>query len=86
MVSREAQLLLVLDATMGCCMRQLSQHELSVLRGIDRKPLRHSELGPNEKGAALRLWSGKFIRLRSFEIWEISAKGRMLLDAGGSIH
>lgn len=66
-------------------MYRLTSEELRALKALDQAPLRHFELSHKERAVVRRLWSNRFVRLRSFDTWEIAPKGRFLLDAGGTI-
>lgn len=67
-------------------MYRLTEFEMCSLRVIDDKPHHHLDLGPEHRAAIRRLWTNGLVRLRSFDVWEISPRGRWLLDAGGIIH
>lgn len=66
-------------------MHRLSAEELRALKALDREPLHHLDLSDRERAVVRRLWSSRLVRLRSFDTWEIAPKGRLLLDAGGTI-
>lgn len=66
-------------------MHRLTSEELRALRALDREPLHHLELSRQERELVRRLWSNRLVRLRSFDTWEIAPKGRLLLDAGGTV-
>jgi hypothetical protein len=66
-------------------LHRLTSEELRALRALDREPVHHLELSSKERAVVRRLWSNRLVRLRSFDTWEIAPKGRILLDAGGTI-
>lgn len=66
-------------------MYRLTSEELHALKTLDREPRHYRELSRKESAVIRRLWSIRLVRLRSFDTWEIAPKGRLLLDAGGTI-
>ena len=67
-------------------MYQPASIDLNILCAVAKRPHHHFELAPILRPKLSRLWTSHFIRLRQGDIWQITEKGRALLECGGQIH
>lgn len=64
----------------------LSSVDVRALQSISSRPIHHFSLPDRDRTALGKLWAHRFVRLRMNDVWEITAKGTLLLECGGTIH
>ncbi|MBS0244129.1 MAG: hypothetical protein JSS20_18310 [Proteobacteria bacterium] len=64
---------------------KLSDAQLSTLRLLEAGARQHFEFAKEFRESLPKLWGAQFIKLTAGDIWEITPKGLLLLDAGGAI-
>ena len=64
----------------------ITKRELWVLRQMHLNPTPHTDFSAIDRDALKRLWMRGYICLLTNDTWDLSTKGRLLLDCGGAIH
>jgi hypothetical protein len=67
-------------------MRVLEVREMEVLGSIALGPCSHFELAVEYRRYVGYLWAHRLIQLKTPDTWEITERGRAILDCGGSMH
>jgi hypothetical protein len=66
-------------------MSPLVASELAALEFISILARQHFEIPERYRNLLAGLWSRGLVRLRRGDVWEITQRGKHLLDAGGSM-
>jgi hypothetical protein len=60
--------------------------EMEVLGTLALGPRSHFDLAAEFRRCVGYLWARRLIQLKAPDIWEITDRGRAILDCGGSMH